>query len=191
MNEVKYKTVTRKVTYIQRRRKIKRTINKPVLVIKRKVIKEKQTFERVVPKVIETREIINKPQVDYKVIEGPMEEVGGPKPPEDESEEDCDPGLEPGGGPGMDRGLDCDGPGFEAGAYAGGNAYAGGGGGFDVVADSAGINVGFDFGSALSAGIGAAFGAGQPQRRSGDFGTTVSSTLIRTIIFNPVQFSIF
>ena len=46
-------------------------------------MKERQTFERIIPKVIETREIINKPKVEEKIEEGKMEEEDVDIPPGD------------------------------------------------------------------------------------------------------------
>jgi hypothetical protein len=74
----KFKTITRKRIFIQRRRKIKRTISKPVLIIRRRLVKERQTFERIVPKIIETREVIDKPEIKYSIQEGPKEPMEDP-----------------------------------------------------------------------------------------------------------------
>ena len=169
---IKYKTVTRKLVYIQRRRKVKRTLNKPVLVIKRKVVKDRQFFERIVPKVIETREIINKPKIQYKVIEGPMEEASGNKPVE--QDEDCDddntvpppPEAAIQGSFGASLGGNAV---YESGSYD--QRYSVGN------AENNDIKVGFDFASALNHGLSAAFSAGaqtgvQPRMRSGDFAAT-------------------
>ncbi len=75
MTQIKHRTLTRKHRFIQRRRLIQQKINKPILVVKRKFIKERQTYERVVPKVIETREVINNPKLITQIVTGPVEEV--------------------------------------------------------------------------------------------------------------------
>jgi hypothetical protein len=75
VTQIKHRTLTRKHRFIQRRRLIQQKINKPILVVKRKVIKERQTYERVVPKVIETREIINNPKLITQIVTDPVEEV--------------------------------------------------------------------------------------------------------------------
>lgn len=72
--EKKFRTETRRRVWVQRRRKIKKVINHPILVVKRRLIKERQTFERIIPKVVETREIINKPKIEEKIEEDKMEE---------------------------------------------------------------------------------------------------------------------
>ena len=43
--------------------------------IRRKVVKDRQLFERIIPRIIETREVINKPKTDFSIIEGPLEQV--------------------------------------------------------------------------------------------------------------------
>ncbi len=75
MTQIKHRTLTRRHKYIQRRRQVKQRINKPVLIVKRRIIKEKQTFERIIPKVVETKEIVNHPEVKTKIVTGPVEEV--------------------------------------------------------------------------------------------------------------------
>jgi len=75
VTQIKHRTLTRRHKYIQRRRQIKQRINKPVLIVKRRIIKEKQTFERIIPKVVETKEIVNHPEVKTKIVTGPVEEV--------------------------------------------------------------------------------------------------------------------
>ena len=60
---------------MQKRKIVNQRINKPIVVIRRKVIKERQIFERIIPKIIETREIINNPVVKSKVVEGPIYEL--------------------------------------------------------------------------------------------------------------------
>ena len=62
---------------MQKRKIVNQRMVRPIMIIRRKVIKERQVFERIVPKVIETREIINKPSVQSKIIEGPIYEIGG------------------------------------------------------------------------------------------------------------------
>ncbi len=39
------------------------------------MIQEKQVFERIIPKIIETRQIVNHPSVQSRVIEGPVVEM--------------------------------------------------------------------------------------------------------------------
>ncbi len=75
MTQIKHRTLTRRRKYIQRRRQVKQRINKPVLIVKRRIIKEKQTFKRIIPKVVETKEIVNHPEVKTKIVTGPVEEV--------------------------------------------------------------------------------------------------------------------
>jgi hypothetical protein len=75
VTQIKHRTLTRRHKYIQRRRQVKQRINKPVLIVKRRIIKEKQTFERIIPKVVETKEIVNHPEVKTKIVTGPVEEV--------------------------------------------------------------------------------------------------------------------
>ena len=60
---------------MQKRKIVNQKINKPIVIIRRKIIKERQIFERIIPKIIETREIINNPTVKSKIVEGPIYEV--------------------------------------------------------------------------------------------------------------------
>lgn len=69
------RVLTRKRVFMQKRKVINQKINKPVLIVRRKLIKERQIFERIIPKIIETREIINNPSVKSKILEGPIYEV--------------------------------------------------------------------------------------------------------------------
>ena len=68
------KVFTKKRKFIQRRTLVKERINKPVLLVKRKFIKERKVFEKLVPKIVETRQIINNPQIQDKIIKGPVVE---------------------------------------------------------------------------------------------------------------------
>ncbi|XP_054155503.1 proline-, glutamic acid- and leucine-rich protein 1-like [Oppia nitens] len=95
----KYKTVTRKRIWMQRRRKIRRKINRPVLIITRKLVKEKMIFERIVPKIIETREIVDRKEVKELIEEGPKEQLG------DVDGDDDGAGLE---GDGVEDVYECD-----------------------------------------------------------------------------------
>lgn len=75
MTSVKTRYLTRKRLFVQKRKIVNQRINRPVMVVRRKMIKERQVFERIIPKIIETREIINNPSVKSKVIEGPIYEI--------------------------------------------------------------------------------------------------------------------
>ena len=68
------KVFTKKRKFIQRRTLVKERINKPVLLVKRKFIKERKVFEKLIPKIVETRQIINNPQIQDKIIKGPVVE---------------------------------------------------------------------------------------------------------------------
>ena len=92
------RVITRKRVFMQKRKIVNQKINKPIVVIRRKIIKERQIFERIIPKIIETREIINNPVVKSKIVEGPIYEVESPdQPPNapghgrglDDSNDDC------------------------------------------------------------------------------------------------------
>ena len=75
MTSIASRVVTRKRVFMQKRKVINQKINKPVLIIRRKLIKERQIYERIIPKIIETREIINNPSVKSRILEGPIFEV--------------------------------------------------------------------------------------------------------------------
>jgi hypothetical protein len=61
--------------FVQQRKIVNQRINKPVMIVRRKMIQEKQVFERIIPKIIETRQIVNHPSVQSRVIEGPVIEM--------------------------------------------------------------------------------------------------------------------
>ena len=132
------------------------------------MVKDRQFFERIIPKIVETREIINKPKIEYKIIEGPMEEVDK-KPLK---EEDCDEQTVP--PPPEDLIQDSQEVAYEPQPdYAPPPA--------NPPPNANGINVGFDFNSAMNVGLNAAFAdeVEQPnnvgQMRSGMFPQTTVS----------------
>ncbi|XP_054155510.1 translation initiation factor IF-2-like [Oppia nitens] len=71
---------TRRRLFMQKRKIVNQKMIEPVVIIRRKVVNERQLFERIVPKVIETREIIHKPAVKSKIVEGPIFEIYAPAP---------------------------------------------------------------------------------------------------------------
>ncbi|CAG2101043.1 unnamed protein product [Medioppia subpectinata] len=75
VTSIKTITKTRRRVFMQKRKIVNQRMNRPIMIIRRKIIKERQVFERIVPKVIETREIIHKPTVESKIVEGPIYEI--------------------------------------------------------------------------------------------------------------------